>query len=128
VKSEDKKKRDDAGSRQRGKFSLRTEQFYCSGSESEPKELENYFRCSICLEVVDDPMQCGRCQKWNCSSCIKRWNKKSNTCPNCHTGPYKAAESLSMFALNQLNDTLFKCDLCSEVIKYELMKGHILLG
>merc|ERR1712223_410238 len=48
-------------------------------------KIENEFLCSICTDVLEDPVQ-GSCEHVFCSECIKSWlNSDTNPqkCPNC---------------------------------------------
>ena len=33
--------------------------------------IKNLINCSICLNIVKDPVQCDKCQHYFCSKCVK---------------------------------------------------------
>ena len=53
------------------------------GSDGFENAIDQNFRCQICLNVLDDPVQCRTKQHYFCSSCITRVLKHSQTCPLC---------------------------------------------
>lgn len=42
------------------------------------QELKDSLLCGICLELLQDPMECDNCRKLFCKKCISRWGKN---CP-----------------------------------------------
>ncbi|CAG9328208.1 RNF151_1 [Blepharisma stoltei] len=38
--------------------------------------------CSMCREVLKDPLECSSCQSSFCASCTEEWKKKNSVCPN----------------------------------------------
>ena len=45
--------------------------------------LDQYFVCTICQQVVDDPAECLECNDLCCSDCIGQWRARKDTCPSC---------------------------------------------
>ena len=41
-------------------------------------------QCSICLDLVMEPVECTNCSKLFCKECIEGWLKNSKDCPNKH--------------------------------------------
>lgn len=49
----------------------------------EKSEIE--YECSICLNNITEDIAKTECEHYFCKSCIIKWLKKNNTCPNCRT-------------------------------------------
>ena len=47
-------------------------------------KLSPTLQCSICLDLVMEPVECNTCSKLFCKECIDNWLKQSNECPNKH--------------------------------------------
>lgn len=45
-------------------------------SDQAVAELDQYFTCTICLMVVEDPKECLECNQLTCSACIEQWKQK----------------------------------------------------
>ena len=48
-------------------------------------KLSPTLQCSICLDLVMEPIECNNCSKLFCKECINNWLKNSSECPNKHT-------------------------------------------
>lgn len=69
-------------------------------------ELDDTYHCSICRDILNDPVQC-RSGHLFCRNCIKQWLAKHPNCPTCR-------ESLSV---NTLSDSLaIKSQINSKVV------------
>ena len=78
--------------------------------------IKNMINCSICLNIIEDPLQCNKCQKFFCSKCIKN----TNNCPfRCINNEY--VSSLTCKAL--LSELKIKCK-CGKEFKYDFIKKH----
>ena len=42
----------------------------------------NELLCSICTDVVEDPLECAECETAFCKTCIEDWMSRSQDCPN----------------------------------------------
>ena len=85
---------------------------------------EEYFSCSICLNVVSlDMSECGKCSKLNCRTCINDWTKKQPNCPNCRN-EYKPSEQPNLYVANRLKDFNFKCPKCGQSFMYRHQLRH----
>ena len=47
------------------------------------ESLENAIVCKICLDVVQNGVQCSKCDAKFCRPHLTDWKQKDNTCPNC---------------------------------------------
>ena len=85
------------------------------------KETLSDFICSVCLEIVEDPVSCSQCEKLNCRECIKM----SKTCPNCRDGNVYIEVKLPRIVKNTLSNLNISCPLgCSQQFKYEFKERH----
>ena len=88
------------------------------------KNFEFSVSCSICTEILINPMMCMKCQAVFCKSCIDTWSKKSADCPNrCENTNYKQ----SILSQNILSKLKFICPKCEKVINYDDIKDHSLI-
>ena len=49
--------------------------------ESATEELDGYFTCLICLQVVEEPQECHLCNALACKECIEK--VRDGSCPSC---------------------------------------------
>ena len=47
-------------------------------------KLSPTLQCSICLDLVMEPVECQKCSKLFCKECINNWLQNSTQCPNKH--------------------------------------------
>ena len=72
--------------------------------------------CSICLDIVYNPLQCDKCQHCFCSKCIQ----KCKRCPfRCINNNYNTA----FLCKKLLSEIKIKC-ACGEIIKYDIILKH----
>ena len=64
-------------------------------------------QCSICLDLVMTPVECGNCSKLFCKNCIENWLKTANECPNKH--PFVKKEELDEWIKKALGKIFLKC-------------------
>ena len=78
--------------------------------------------CSICQEILYQPVQCDQCQNCFCKECILQWLTKSQTCPfKCESFKYKE----NKFVNKILSIIKFKCDNnCGNEIPYLELDKH----
>ena len=80
--------------------------------------IKSMINCLICLNIIENPVQCTKCQHYFCSECINSVNKK---CPlRCENNEYIK----SMPCLNLLSNLKFKCK-CDEIVTYDQREKHI---
>ena len=88
------------------------------------KNFEYSLTCSICSDIMIDPMMCMNCQAVYCKSCIDNWSKKSAHCTNrCENTNYKK----SILSQNFLSKLKFICRNCEKVLNYDDVKAHSLI-
>lgn len=81
--------------------------------------------CMICLEVLEDPHECLKCQTSFCHTCITDWSSKKNTCPNhCEL----VLQRSHKFLRSELNKLQLKCinsnEGCDQISSLESMAQH----
>lgn len=59
----------------------------------------------------------------SCASCIASWQQRDQTCPNCRA-EISLGKSVNRFAMQQLNQTVFRCDKCPAEFKYADKEKH----
>ena len=78
--------------------------------------IKEMINCSICLNIIEDSLQCNKCQHFFCLKCLKKTNK----CPfRCIDNEY--VSSLTCKAL--LSELKIKCK-CGKEFKYDFIKKH----
>jgi len=78
--------------------------------------IKGMIKCSICLDIVKDPVQCDKCQHCFCSRCSEPLNSCPFRCKNHNFVP--------SFICNQLLSELkIKCK-CGKEISYDFLKNH----
>ena len=89
-------------------------------------EMSNMFKnsviCSLCFNILIDPIICINCQKVFCKKCIENWRKLNEKCPNasCNNPDYKVC-----IAKKEILSILkFKCLKCGIQIGYFDAKNH----
>lgn len=88
------------------------------------KNFEFSVTCSICSDILINPMMCMNCQSVYCKSCIDNWSKKSANCTNrCENTNYKK----SILSQNILSKLKFICQKCEKVINYDDIEEHSLI-
>ena len=92
--------------------------------------LDQYFVCTICQQVVEEPTECQSCNDLCCIDCINQWRQRKNTCPSCRCsydleeqtmtqGSKLKPKPINRFIKSLLDKADFKCDACQSSFKYE---------
>jgi len=78
--------------------------------------IKDMIKCTICLDIVKEPVQCNKCQHCFCSLCSRELKKCPFRCEN--------SSIISSFVCNQLLSGLkIKCK-CGNEIGYDFLKNH----
>lgn len=82
--------------------------------------------CTICLEIVFDPVMCSNCENLFCKVCIKRLLSKTNKCPNQCQFSEKEKNIMLKKLLNRIEFKCmyFKCG-CTALVSYADFLNHI---
>ena len=90
----------------------------------------DHFSCKICLEILNQPVQCQRNEHYYCTLCITKHLEQSHTCPLCQEEltvetlrpvPRVVAEVVSQFKIPRCNNVHRGC---KEVVKPEDLPLH----
>jgi RNA polymerase subunit RPABC4/transcription elongation factor Spt4 len=76
------------------------------------------FQCSICLNVLNSPIQLSPCSSFVCSQCLIKWFELSNSnkCPVCHHHSLTTADinPLEDMRMRLIHGLLIKCQSCNQ--------------
>ena len=88
-------------------------------------KLSPTLQCSICLDLVMDPVQCSQCTKLFCKECIDGWLKNSVQCPNKHI--FKKKDVIDDWIKKTLDRIFIKCPYkkCNGSYAYSQWRNHI---
>lgn len=86
------------------------------------KLIEDLIQCEICKELLNNPIQCQKCENVFCSSCFEEFISRTCECP------FKCKNPISKpcrIANNLLDNFSFKCiNNCNSNIKYSHLEDH----
>ena len=105
-----------------------TQKFDIDTDRCANQPVDDYFVCGICQCIVQDPQQCGACDKLLCKDCIETWlsRKQTNSCVMCRQ-EFKAVR-LNRFVLESLGKIKIACQKCNDDVAYtgwaQHMKAH----
>lgn len=51
---------------------------------SNESELPSELVCTICTDLIVNPVKCKKCQNIYCKKCIMEWGQNSTSCPLCN--------------------------------------------
>ena len=78
--------------------------------------VKDKINCSICLNIIKDPVQCDKCQKFFCSDCIKEVEE----CPfRCKNNNYTSG----LLCRQLISELKIKCE-CGKVIGFDHIQKH----
>ncbi|XP_064389172.1 TNF receptor-associated factor 5-like [Halichondria panicea] len=52
--------------------------------------------CTICTNILTDPVLTGCCGQHFCNGCLKNWLRRKKTCPHCQTDNFQCMKNLRM--------------------------------
>ena len=94
------------------------------------KAVDDHFHCSICYNVLKEPMMCRNNEHLFCRKCItEHLNTNSHTCPECNEDLTVETLRPSRLVSNILSELKIKCDYfhrgCQEYIRLEELDSHV---
>ena len=95
------------------------------------KAIDNHFHCSICYNVLKDPMMCRNNEHIFCRCCItEHLTVNSHTCPECKEElTVDTLRRAPRLVTNYLSELKIKCDYsdrgCLEYIRLEEHASHV---
>ena len=90
------------------------------------KQFENNISCSICLDIMIEPVMCMKCQAQCCKACQEDWLKKGNK--GCTNRCTNTTFNKSILAQGLLSKLKFICGKCEQVFNYDDMEKHSLIN
>ena len=107
-----------------------TEAVYGYDDSRFERTIDAHFHCSICFNVLKEPVMCRNNEHLFCRGCItEHLNANSHTCPECHeeltVGKLRRARVVS----NILSGLKIKCDYfhrgCQEFTRLDQLHSHV---
>ena len=94
------------------------------------KAVDDHFHCSICYNVLKEPMMCRNNEHLFCRDCItEHLNTNSHTCPECNEDLTVETLRRARLVNNILSSLKIKCDYfhrgCQEYICLEELDSHV---
>ena len=94
------------------------------------KAVDDHFHCSICYNVLKEPMMCRNNEHLFCRDCItEHLNTNSHTCPECNEDLTVKTLRRARVISNILSGLQIKCDYshrgCQEYVRLEELNSHV---
>ena len=107
-----------------------TEEKYGYDDSRFEKAVDTHFHCSICYNVLKEPMMCRNNEHIFCRGCItEHLTVNSHTCPECNEDLTVETLRKARLASNYLSELKIKCDYsnrgCQEYIRLEELDSHV---
>ncbi|CAG0900487.1 unnamed protein product [Cyprideis torosa] len=86
------------------------------------------FTCSICTELLFDPVEISICDHLFCRPCVTDWLKRSRTCPECRIHITEASLKEPNRSLrNFLANLRVHCpeEFCDDIVTIEQLEEHV---
>ena len=91
------------------------------------EKLKN-FMCSICIELVENPVMIKLCEHIFCQECLNSWSANNNCCPDCRIAYTETDVGKSRFLDNLISEfVMLQCynENCPETFSPLLFKSHL---
>ena len=107
-----------------------TEEKYGYDDSRFEKAVDAHFHCSICYNVLKEPMMCRNNEHIFCHGCItEHLTVNSHTCPECNEDLTVETLRKARLVSNYLSELKIKCDYfnrgCQEYIRLEELDSHV---
>ena len=107
-----------------------TEEKYGYDDSRFEKAVDTHFHCSICYNVLKEPMMCRNNEHIFCRGCItEHLTVNSHTCPECKEDLTVETLRKARLASNYLSELKIKCDYfnrgCKEYIRLQELDSHV---
>ena len=91
-------------------------------NKNEVENMIELLKCPICLNILNSPVQCNKCNNCFCKLCIDYYKDSKTKCPfRCENPLYME----NKFVKNVLSILKFKCrNGCDKIIKYDELEKH----
>jgi hypothetical protein len=107
-----------------------TEEKYGYEDDRFEKAVDAHFHCSICYNVLKEPMMCRNNEHIFCRGCItEHLTVNSHTCPECNEDLTVETLRKARLVSNYLSELKIKCDYsnrgCQEFVRLEELDSHV---
>ena len=107
-----------------------TEEKYGYDDSRFEKAVDAHFHCSICYNVLKEPVMCRNNEHIFCRGCItEHLTVNSHTCPECNEDLTVETLRKARLVSNYLSELKIKCDYsnrgCQEFIRLEELDSHV---
>ena len=107
-----------------------TEAKYCYDDSRFERAVDDHLHCSICYNVLKEPMMCRNNEHLFCRDCItEHLNTNSHTCPECNEGLTVETLRRARVISNILSGLKIKSDYshrgCQEYIRLDELDSHV---
>ena len=108
-----------------------TEEKYRYEDSRFEKAVDAHFHCSICYNVLKEPMMCRNNEHIFCRGCVtEHLSVNSHTCPECNEDlTVETLRKAPRLVSNYLSELKIKCDYsnrgCQEFIRLEELDSHV---
>jgi protein-L-isoaspartate(D-aspartate) O-methyltransferase len=94
-------------------------------------DIDDEFKCAICCDVIEDPVQVVSCEHVFCRLCIKQWIEREASCPvDRNTVTVSQLGDASRLFRNLHSRLELKCDFhdngCDAIIRIEDLRNHVM--
>jgi len=89
-------------------------------------DIKDILLCKICMEVLEDPVECSECNSAYCRNCMEIWHAKNPSCPNrCQPFHLQKPHKVLLQMLNTLEITCENIENgCKHICSAEAMFKH----
>ena len=94
-------------------------------------KVDSELMCSICVQVLQDPIQIRKCEHYFCKNCIDEWWKHKHACPVCRNRIPSVQDLIAppRIVRNMLSRLELTCDYrmfgCTEIVRLDGLKSHL---
>jgi hypothetical protein len=95
---------------------------------SPEKRHDAFFVCSICSKVLNDPMECNKCDTPFCGDCIETWKQSNDRCPGKDSCVSPEYIPMHRFVKNLLGEHRFFCPMESCQFNKKVQLDQLKMG
>lgn len=89
------------------------------------------YQCTICLDLLHQPIELTVCRTYICASCCCEWLRQSECllcpcCPDNHMGDYSTIKGAPDIVLTALSSLMVTCNLCNKNGFFKDLDNHVI--